>query len=120
LGVIAMFASQPSGGLIVVPHHDTVANRRSIIILAARHRLPALYPRYFATAGGLMSYRTDPADAHRQAALYVNGILRGAKPADLPVQAQSKYELVINLKTARTLGLDLPATLLARADEVIE
>ena len=89
--------------------------------MAARHRLPAVYPfRFFAADGGLVSYGFDSIDPFRRAASYVNRILRGEKPADLPVQAPVKYELVINLKTAKALGLDVPPTLLARADEVIE
>jgi putative tryptophan/tyrosine transport system substrate-binding protein len=115
------FASQPDGGIIVAPHPQTLTNRGSIIRLAARHRLPAVYPaRYFASEGGLMSYGPDQIEQYRGAATYVDRILRGEKPADLPVQAPTKFELVINLKTAKALGLTVPLTLLARAGEVIE
>ena len=98
-----------------------MARRELIVALAARHRLPAVYPfRYFVTAGGLISYGPDPVDPYRRAAGYVDRILKGEKPADLPVQAPVKYELVINLKTAKALGLDVPPSVLARADKVIE
>jgi putative ABC transport system substrate-binding protein len=118
---IATFASQPDGGLIVMPHPNTAANRASIIILAARHRLPAIYPfRFFAADGGLMSYGPDQIDQWRGAATYVDRILRGQKPGELPVQAPTKYELVVNLKTARVIGLDIPPAFPLRADEVIE
>ena len=119
-GAVAALASQSDGGLIVTPHPYTIANRSSIIILAARYQLPAIYPyRYFATEGGLMSYGPDQIDEWRGAATYVHR-LRGEKPGDLPIQASTKFELAINLKTAKAIGLDVPATLLARADEVIE
>jgi len=118
---IATAAREPNGGLIVLASAVTNAHRREVIELAAQHRLPALYDfRYFVAEGGLASYGHDPAEQYRQAALYVDRILKGAKPAELPVQAPTKYELVINLKTAKALGLEIPPTLLARADEVIE
>jgi len=120
-GAVARFADQPDGGLIVVPNPSTVANRASIIILAARHRLPAIYPfRYFATEGGLMSYGPDQVDQWRGAAAYVDRILRGDKPGELPVQGPTKYELVVNLRTAKALGLKIPPPFPLRADEVIE
>jgi putative tryptophan/tyrosine transport system substrate-binding protein len=115
------FASQPDGGLLVFPHPNTIASRGSIIALADRHRLPAIYPyRYFATDGGLISYGPDQIDQWRGAAGYIDRILKGEKPADLPVQAPTKFELAINLKAAKVLGLSVPPTLLARADDVIE
>jgi len=118
---IAAFAEAPGGGLIVAPHPYTVANRGSIIILAARYRLPAVYPyRYFATEGGLMSYGPDQLDQWRGAAGYVDRILRGEKPGELPVQAPTRFELVINMKTAKALGFDIPPAFPLRADEVIE
>ncbi len=118
---VADFAAKPAGGLIVLPDVFTVGHRDLIIALAARHRLPAVYPlRAFAISGGLISDSGDPNDIFRRAASYVDRILKGAKPGDLPVQAPTKYELVINLKTAKALGIDMPAMLLARADEVIE
>jgi putative ABC transport system substrate-binding protein len=118
---VATFASQPDSGLIVVPHPYTLANRTSIIILAAGHHLPAIYPyRYFATEGGLLSYGPDQIDQWRGAATYVDRILRGEKPGELPVQAPTKYELVINMKTAKALGFNIPPGLPLRADEVIE
>ena len=119
--VIDTLAREPNGGLVVLPDVFTTVHRDLIIALVARDRLPAIYPfRYFATRGGLMSYGFDTVDVYRQAASYVDRILKGEKPADLPVQAPTKYELVINLKTAKALGLEVPPTLLARADEVIE
>jgi putative ABC transport system substrate-binding protein len=118
---IVTFASKPDGGLIVTPHPILTANRGLIIALAARYGLPATYAvRYIASEGGLMSYGPDQIDQWRGAARYVDRILRGEKPADLPVQAPTKYELVINQKTAKALGLTVPPTLLATADEVIE
>jgi len=114
-------AREPNGGLIVLPVPTTVIHRNLIIRLAAQHRLPAVYnSRYWIAEGGLVSYGPDVLDQYRRTADYVDRILRGTKPGDLPVQAPTKYELVINLKTARALGLDVPPTLLARADEVIE
>jgi len=117
---IAAFARMGNGGLIMVGPPSSVALHRNLIVaLAARHRLPAVYPsRLF--DGGLISYGPDALDQYRRAAGYIDRILKGEKPADLPVQAPTKYELVINLKTAKALGLDMPATLLARANEVIE
>ena len=118
---VAAFARAPNGGLIVTASASAIAHRDLIIALAARHQLPAVYPyRYFVAGGGLISYGPDLIDQYRRAAGYVDRILKGEKPADLPVQAPTKYELVINLKTAKALGLDVPPTLLARADEVIE
>jgi putative ABC transport system substrate-binding protein len=110
-----------SGGLIVVVGSLASARRNLIISLAARHKLPAIYPyRFFVEAGGLMSYGANLAANYRLTAGYVDRILKGEKPADLPVQAPTKYELIINLKTANALGLTVPPSLLARADEVIE
>jgi putative ABC transport system substrate-binding protein len=119
---IASFASAANGGLIVTPSAAVSAHHDLIIMLAARHKLPAVYGNRFSVivGGGLVCYGPDIADQFRQAAGYVDRILKGEKPGELPVQAPNKYELVINLKTARALGLDMPPTLLARADEVIE
>jgi putative ABC transport system substrate-binding protein len=118
---VAAFAQTPDGGLIVLPDVSTAQHRDQIIALAAQHRLPAIYPyRYFAVSGGLISYGTDIADVFRRAAGYLDRIFKGEKPGDLPVQAPTKYETVVNLKTARALGLDRSPMLLARADEVIE
>ena len=118
---LTAFARSPNGGLIVTGSALAVVHRDLIIALAARLRLPAVYyDRYFATAGGLISYGSNNVEQYRLAAAYVDRILKGEKPADLPVQAAAKYELVINLKTAKALGLNVPPTLLARADEVIE
>jgi putative tryptophan/tyrosine transport system substrate-binding protein len=119
-GIIA-FAGQPDGGLIVTQSGPGIFHRELIIRLAAQHRLPAVYSlRNDVTRGGLISYGPDSIEPYLRAARYVDRILRGEKPADLPVQAPTKFELVINLKTAKALGLDVPATVLARADEVIE
>jgi putative ABC transport system substrate-binding protein len=118
---VAAFARGPNGGLIVVSGTSAGVNRKTIFALVARHRLPAVYPfRYFVTGGGLISYGPDQVDQYRRAAGYVDRILKGEKPADLPVQTPTKYELVINLKTAKALGLEISPMLLARADEVIE
>jgi len=119
---VTEFARSPNGGLIVVgPPSSLVRHLGLIISLAARHRLPAIYPiRRFVSEGALMSYAPDTADQYRRAAGYVDRILKGEKPADLPVQQPTKYELAINLKTASELGLTVPPLLLATADEVIE
>jgi putative ABC transport system substrate-binding protein len=118
---VTAFARSPNGGLIVTASALATRHRDLIIALAARHRLPAVYSyRYMVAAGGLVSYGPDSLDQYRRAAGYVDRILKGEKPADLPVQAPTKYELVINLKTAKALGLDIPTTVLSRADEVIE
>jgi ABC-type uncharacterized transport system substrate-binding protein len=118
--VIAAQAREPNGGLIVMPDSFTDAHRIEITSLVARYRLPAVYAyRFFAVLGGLLSYGPDLTDNFRRAAIYVDRILKGEKPADLPVQAPAKYELVINLKTAKSLGLPIPQSLLLRADEVI-
>jgi putative ABC transport system substrate-binding protein len=118
---IVAFARERNGGLIVTASQGSVIHRDLIISLASRYRLPNIQPfRYYPASGGLVSYGPDPYDEHKRAAGYVDRILKGEKPADLPVQAPTKYELVINLKTAKALGLDLPAQLLATADEVIE
>jgi ABC-type uncharacterized transport system substrate-binding protein len=118
---ITAFAQGPNGGVIVTGSAAAVVHRKLIAALAARNRLPAVYnSRYFVADGGLISYGFDAVDQFRRAAGYVDRILKGEKPADLPVQAPVKYELVINLKTAKALGIDLPTSVLARADEVIE
>ena len=118
---VAAFAHASNGGLVVTPSGPADFHRDLIIALAARHKLPTVYfERAFVEAGGLISYGTNQIDQYRRAAGYVDRILKGEKPADLPVQAPTKYELVINLKTAKALGLEVPPTLLARADEVIE
>jgi len=118
---IESFASARNGGLILIPDVTTVVHRDLIIALAARHRMPAVYSfRLFVAAGGLMSYGIDFADTFRQTAFYVDRILRGDKPADLPVQAATRFETTVNLKTAKALGLTVPPGLLVAADEVIE
>ena len=118
---VAAFARGSNSGLIVTSSPSAALHRDLIVTLAARHRLPAVYyQRVFVTGGGLISYGPDFIDQYRRAASYVDRILKGEKPADLPVQAPTKYELAINLKTAKALGLDVPPSLLARADEVIE
>jgi putative ABC transport system substrate-binding protein len=118
---IAVFASQPNGGLIVTASALTITHRELINTLAAKHKLPAVVPnRVYMTGGALISYGVDFVDQHRRAAAYVDRILKGEKPADLPVQAPTKYELIINLKAAEALGLTIPSTVLARADAVIE
>jgi ABC-type uncharacterized transport system substrate-binding protein len=119
--VVAAVAREPNGGLINLPDIFLVVHRELIIELTARYRVPTVYQyRYFTASGGLMSYGPDVIDQYAQAASYVDRILKGEKPADLPVQAPTKYELVVNLKTAKALGLDVPPLLQQRADEVIE
>jgi putative tryptophan/tyrosine transport system substrate-binding protein len=118
---LAAFAREPNGALVVLPSPIAIQNRQSIIAAAARQRLPAVYPyRLFAVNGGFISYGVDVPDLYKRAASYVDRILRGAKVTELPVQQPTRYELAINLKTAKALGIDVPPTLLARADEVIE
>jgi putative ABC transport system substrate-binding protein len=118
---VSIFARDSNGGLIVVVSAASLTHRELIVTLAARHRLPTVYfNRVFVTAGGLISYGANVIEQYRRAAGYVDRILKGEKPADLPVQAPTKYDLVINLKTAKALGLTVPNTLIGRADEVIE
>ena len=118
---IKTFAREPNGGLMVMPEPYFPVHRKLIVELAARYHLPTIYPfRSFTADGGLMSYSVEVVDLYRRAAGYVDRILKGSPVADMPVQQPTKYELVINLKTARTLGLEVPPSLLARADEVIE
>ncbi|MFL6304161.1 MAG: ABC transporter substrate binding protein [Candidatus Sulfotelmatobacter sp.] len=118
---IGAFAQSSNPGLIVLPNAVTIAHRKLIIALVAKRRMPAIYPfRVFATGGGMISYGTDLIDQCRRAASYVDRILKGEKPADLSVQQPTKFELIINLKTAHALGINVPDELLARADEVIE
>jgi putative ABC transport system substrate-binding protein len=119
--VIETFARVPDGGLLVLPDGTSIQHRDLVIALAARHRLPTVYAfRFFVAAGGLMSYGTNVIEQNRMAASYIDRILRGAKPAELPVQAPTRYETALNLKTAKALGLDVPPSLLVRADDVIE
>jgi putative ABC transport system substrate-binding protein len=118
---IISFARQPYGGLIMTGSTTAAARRDVLVTLITRQKLPAVYPyRYYAASGGLVSYGPDTVDQYQRAAGYVDRILRGEKPTDLPVQASTKYALVINLKTAKALGLSVPPALIARADEVIE
>ena len=118
---VTAFARRPNGGLILTASALAAIHRDLVVSLAARYKLPAVYiTRYFVAGGGLVSYGPDFVDQYRRAAEYVDRVLKGTKPADLPVQAPTKYELVINLKTAKALGLEIPPTVLARADEVIE
>ena len=118
---VTAFASAPDGGLVVAPHAVTLGNRKLIIELAARYRLPAIYSdRYFAESGGLASFGNNSADLFRRAATYIDLVLKGANPADLPVQLPTKFELMVNLKTAETLGLTISESFLIRADGVIE
>jgi putative ABC transport system substrate-binding protein len=118
---IAQLGAQPGGGLLVMPDASNAVHREVIFALTARFHVPAIfYRRYFTASGGLMSYGADDVDQHKRAAAYIDRILRGARPAELPVQAPTKFELVINLKTAKALGVTVPPALLARADEVIE
>jgi putative tryptophan/tyrosine transport system substrate-binding protein len=119
--VVGGFARSPNSGLIVLANRITISHRKVIIAAAAKHRLPAIYSyRYFVADGGLVSYGVDLIGLYRRTASYVDRILKGEKPADLPVQQPTRYDLVINLTTAKALGLAVPPTLLARADEVIE
>ncbi|MFL6823074.1 MAG: ABC transporter substrate-binding protein [Xanthobacteraceae bacterium] len=115
------FARVPNGGLVLLPSPVVTTHREAIASAALRHGLPSIYlSRIYAVSGGLMSYGIDVSDPYRQAAAYVDRILKGAKPGELPVQAASKFEMVINLKTAKALGITVPPTMLGRADEVIE
>jgi putative ABC transport system substrate-binding protein len=118
---IATMARQSHGGLIILPSPLGLVNREMIVKLAAQHRLPTIYPfRYYVASGGLMSYGVDTVEVFRRSASYIDRILKGEKPAALPVQQPTKFDLVINLNTAKALGLEIPPTVLARADEVIE
>jgi putative tryptophan/tyrosine transport system substrate-binding protein len=118
---LSALTREPNGGLLVLPDVTTVTHRKATISLAARHRLPAIYPTdYFANEGGLISYGADYLELYRQAASFVDRILRGSRPSELPVQEPSKFQLVVNLKTATTLGLTIPQSVLLLADRVIE
>jgi putative ABC transport system substrate-binding protein len=118
---IAEFARGSNSGMIVLPGPQSITHRSHIAAVAVRHKLPAVFPyRYFVTSGGLICYGPDELEQYRQAATYIDRILKGEKPADLPVQSPTKYETVLNLKTAKTLGIAVPPTLLSRVDEVIE
>ena len=118
---IDAFTREPNGSLLVLPDVTTAVHRGLIAALAVRHRLPAVYSnRYYVASGGLVSYGVNIVDLYRRAASYVDRILKGAKPSDLPVQAPTKFELVVNLKTAKAIGLTIPESFLLRADEVIE
>src|SRR5262249_26087066 len=118
---VSDFAREPNGGLIVTPAASGITQRERIVSLAARYKLPTIYyGRDFVDSGGLISYGVDYVDQYRRAASYVDRILKGEKPADMPVQAPTKYELVINLKSAKAIGLTVPQSVLSRADEVIE
>ena len=120
-GAIEGFAREPNGGLIVLPDVTTINHRKTTISLAAHHRLPAIYPtNYFARDGGLISYGADYLDLYKKSASYVDRILRGAKPVELPVQGPIKFQLAINLRTAKALGLTIPPELRLQADQVIE
>ena len=120
-GTDRVVSRSPNGGMIVTGSAQSAVHRDLIVTLAARHKLPAVYvARFFVTAGGLMAYAARTPDLSRRAALFVDRIIKGAKPADLPIEQPTHFELIINLKTAKVLGLDLPATLLAQADKVIE
>ncbi len=120
-GILAKLGQDAGSGFVVVPDGSTLVNRDAFLASAVRYRLPAVYPfREFATHGGLMSYGGDVVEQYDRAAGYIDRILKGEKPTELPVQAPAKFEFVINLKTAKALGLDVPPSLLARADEVIE
>jgi putative tryptophan/tyrosine transport system substrate-binding protein len=118
---VESFVRISNGGLIVIANPITIVNRQQIITLAGQYRIPAIYSyRYFVIEGGLMSYGADPTDLFRRSASYIDRILRGEKPGDLPVQQPTKFDLVMNLRTAKAIGLTIPPSLLARADEVIE